>query len=113
MLTPIGEMREPVLLLTRQRTTDEAGGEVLAYSESDPIFVAIRATNTLEQTQFNQVNADVSHLCFGHFQDLNGVASTTRIRELETGTEYDIAGLPINDPNKAWTKLMLVLRDNA
>ena len=112
MRIPIGEMREPVIVLTRVRTSDESGGEVITYTESDPIFVSIRGMSTNEAVQLGQVNAEITHVCFGHWESLNQLVSTDRIRHLESGQEYDIAGAPINDPKRSWSRLNLVSREN-
>lgn len=112
MITPIGEMREQVVILTPVRTVDQSGGEVIEYNASDPLFVAIRGTNTREAVQFGQLSSDISHVCFGHWHSLNQLSATDRLRIVESGQEFDIDGLPINDPKRAFTRLHLVLRDN-
>ena len=71
MQVPIGEMREPVSILTPVRTTDASGGEVISYTESEPHFVSIRALSTAEAVQFDQINASISHVCFGHYEPLS------------------------------------------
>lgn len=112
MLTPIGAMREPVVVLTPVRTADGSGGEVVTYTPSDPIFVSIRATTTNESVQFKQVGADINHVLFGHWPDLNQIKATHRIRIIESSQEFDIDGGAINDPKRAWTRLNLKLREN-
>ena len=112
MQTPIGEMRESVAILTPIRTVDSSGGEEYGWGVSDPLFMAIRATSTREALAFGQVNADVTHVAFGHWAELNQLTSKQRIRILETGQEFDIAGLPVNDPKRAWTRLSLIWREN-
>lgn len=112
MIPPIGQMREPAVLLTPVRSVDEAGGEIVTYVEGNPIFVALRALTTTEGVQFGQVNADITHVCFGHWADLNALVSTQRLRIVETQQDFDIAGLPINDPKRAWARLNLVHREH-
>ncbi len=112
MRAPLGEMREQVAVLTPIRAVDESGGEVITYAESDPTFVSIRGLTTNESIQFGQVNADISHVCFGHYESLNQLTSKNRIRVLETLQEFDINGGPINDPKRSFTRLNLVLREN-
>jgi head-tail adaptor len=112
MQVPIGEMREPVSILSPTRTADASGGEIITYDESDQLFVSVRALSTTEAVQFGQVNSDISHVCFGHYESLSQLKSTDRIKLLETGDEFDINGSPINDPKRAWTRLNLMLRDN-
>ena len=112
MLVPLGQMREPVIILTPVRSTDESGGETLIYTESDPVFVALRSLTTTEGVQFGQVNAAVTHVLFGNWNDLAQLASNQRIRVVETNQEFDIAGAPINSPKRDWTKLTLVWREN-
>lgn len=110
MLVPLGQMRDPAVILTPQRSVDSSGGEVIEYVASEPIYIALRALTTTEGVQFGQVNADITHVCFGHWHDLAALSSTQRIRVEETGDEYDIAGAPVNDPKRGWSKLTLVLR---
>lgn len=113
MKTPIGEMREPAAIQTPTRTTDESGGDVISYADGDCIFLAIRAIGSREMMEFAQVNAEVSHVCFGHWCDLYDVSSKQRIKVLETGQTFDIAGPPMNDPKRAWSRLNLIWRENA
>lgn len=113
MLAPIGEMREQVVILTPVRSVDASGGETFTYTESDPLFVSLRPMNAAESVQFQQVDAEVTNVCFGHWQSLNQVGSNNRIKILETGQEFDINGGPINDPKRAWTRLNLIARENA
>lgn len=112
MQVPIGEMRESVAILTPTLQRDESGGEETVYVEGNPIFVAIRGTTAREIESFGQVNGDISHICFGHWADLGAVSSKSRIRILESGQEFDIAGPPVNSPTRDWTKLTLVWREN-
>ena len=113
MLTPLGQMREPIVVLTPTRTSDESGGEEIAYSAGDPIFVSLRSLTTREGVQFGQVNADISHIAFGHWGDLNALTAKNRIRMVEDATtEFDIAGGPINSPKRDWTRLTLIRREN-
>ena len=112
MLVPLGEMREPVRILTPIRTVDEAGGEVWGYGESECIFMSIRGLSGSESLQFGQVNAKITNVGFGHYIDLFSISAKERIKMVETGQEFDIAGPPVNDPKKAWTKLTLVYREN-
>jgi len=112
MRIPIGEMRESVSVLTRVRTADASGGESITYTEGDPIFVSVRALSTAEAVQFGQVNADITHVCFGHYESLSQLDATNRIKLLETDQEFDINGGPLNDPKRAWTRLNLILRDH-
>lgn len=113
MITPIGEMREQVVVLTPVRTVDQSGGEVIGYGASDPIFVAIRSVSTREAVQFGQISSEVSHVCFGHWQSLKEITAEDRLRIVESDQEFDIAGDAINDPKRAWTRLHLVARSNA
>lgn len=113
MQVPIGEMREPVVIMTPVLTIDESGGEYFTYTETGPLFVSIRAISTNEAIQFSQVNAEISHVCFGHWHDLNALSATNRVRMVETLQEFDIAGGPINDPKRAYSRLNLVYRENA
>lgn len=113
MRTPIGEMREMARVLTPTTTKDAAGGEVNTYAEGSPIFVALRPASAREAIQFGQVNAEVSHVLFGHWHDLNALQSTARIRLIESGAEFDVVGPPMNDPQRAWTRLNVVQRENA
>ena len=112
MQIPIGEMREPVSILTRVRGTDASGGEVITYTEGDPHFVSIRAMSTNEAVQLGQVNSAITHVCYGHYQSLNALDATNRIKRLETDEEFDINGGPLNDTKRAFTRLNLILRDN-
>ncbi len=112
MRTPIGEMREPAVVLTPITTVDSSGGEVQGYGASDPIFVSIRAMTAREAEQFGQIDGQVSHVCFGHWPDLNGIRSDARLRLVETSQEFDIVGPPLNSPERDWTKLTLVYREN-
>lgn len=112
MLVPIGEMREAAVILTPVRTADASGGEVVNYTESDPIFVAVRSLSTKEAVQFGQMDSDINHVCFGHWAALNQLTATNRLRLLETNQEFDISGSPINDPKRSWTRLHLVSREN-
>lgn len=112
MITPIGEMREQVVILTPVRTVDQSGGEVITYTSSDPLFVAIRSVSTREAVQFGQISSEVSHICFGHWQSLKDIKATHRLRIVESDQEFDVAGDAINDPKRAWTRLHLVVRSN-
>lgn len=113
MLTPLGQMREPVQILSPVRTVDNSGGEVITYTASNPLFLALRSTNSKEGVQFGQINSDVSHVAFGHWAELNGLTSRHRIRLVEDiDTEFDIDGGPINSPKRDWSRLNLVLRSN-
>lgn len=112
MLTPLGEMRTPVRIITPTRVNDASGGETVTYVEGDMIFAAVRAVSTSEATQFGQVNAAVSHVLFGHWHDLSQITSKQRVRIVETDEEFDITGGPINSPKRDFTKLQLVLREN-
>ncbi len=112
METPLGEMREAVAILSPELLIDEAGGQDTVYIENDPIFVSIRPLTSTEQTQFAQVNADISHVIFGHYNELCDVRADARIRWLEFSVDFDIAGQPINDPQRAFTKLTAIRRFN-
>lgn len=112
MQVPIGEMREPVSILTPVRTTDASGGEVISYTESEPHFVSIRALSTAEAVQFDQINASISHVCFGHYEPLSQLDAKNRIKLLETDQEFDINGGPIKDPKRGWARLNLISREN-
>jgi len=112
MLLPLGEMRESVVLMTPVVSIDESGGEKTTYSNSDPLFVSIRALSAKEAQQFGQINSEISHVCFGHWHDLNSIRSDTRLMVLETLQEFDIVGPPINSPERDWSKLTLVWREN-
>jgi hypothetical protein len=103
-------MREAVAILTPELLIDDAGGQDTVYVEDDPIFVSIRPLTSTEQTQFAQVNANISHVIFGHYTELCDVPATARIRWLEFSVDFDIAGSPINDPQRAWTKLTAIQR---
>lgn len=113
MLTPLGQMRDPVIVLTPVRSVDASGGETLTYTEGDPVFIALRPVTTSEGVKFGQVDADISHIAFGHWGDLSALGATQRIRMVEDPTqEFDIVGLPVNSPKRNWTRLHLVMRDN-
>lgn len=112
MITPIGEMREQVVVLIPVRTIDPSGGEVVGYSSSDPMFVAIRSVSSREAVEFGQMSSEVSHICFGHWHSLNQITAKDRIRIIESDQEFDIAGDAINDPKRAFTRLNLVYRPN-
>lgn len=112
METPLGEMREAVAILTPELLIDDAGGQDTVYKENDPIFVSIRPLTSAESTKFAQVNADISHVIFGHHSELSDVPATARIRWLEFDIDFDIAGNAINDPQRAWTKLTAIQRFN-
>ena len=113
MLAPIGEMREPAVILTPVRAYDASGGETVTYTESDPIFISLRPLSSTEAVQFNQVNSAITNVCFGHWQALSQLTATHRIKLLETDQEFDINGGPINDPKRSWTRLNLIARDYA
>lgn len=112
MLLPIGEMREVVVIRTPTVTRDDAGGQETTYIESDPLYVSLRAVGSREAIQFGQVNAEVTHVIFGHWHDLSGLPSDARIRLVEDDTEFDVIGLPINDPKRAFTRLNVLRREN-
>lgn len=112
MLTPIGEMREVVAILTPIAGTDSAGGQSTTWVAGDPLFVALRSPTSREAVQFGQTNADISHVIFGHWHDLNALVSDTRLRNLETDIEYEVVGLPQNDPKRAWSRLNVIHREN-
>lgn len=112
MLTPIGEMRDVIAVLTPTTTIDASGGEVTTYAQGDPLYVALRATTTREAVQFGQVNADVSHVIFGHWHDLNGLSANAKLIHWETGEQYELVGMPINDPKRAFTRLNVTRREN-
>ena len=110
METPLGEMREQVAVLTPETLIDQAGGQDTVYNEEEPIFVSIRPLTSREATAFAQVNADVTHVIFGHYSELCALSADARIRWLEFGVEFDISGSPLNDPARGWTKLTAVQR---
>lgn len=112
MQTPIGEMREPVRILTPVTTVDESGGEVQGYGESEMIWISIRPQGTREALASQQVDATISHVAFGHYQDLSSITSKERIRLETTGAEFEVVGGPINDPMYRHTKLQLRSREN-
>lgn len=112
MLIPLGEMREIVVVRLPVTTVDASGGEVQGYSESDPIYVSIRSLNSREFASYGQVNGEISHMCFGHYNDLNAIGSDCRIRNVETDQEFDISGPPVNSPKRDWSKLTLIYREN-
>lgn len=112
MLVPLGQMRDPAKIITPTRVNDASGGETVTYVEGDTIFVALRALTTSEAVSFGQVNASITHVLFGHWGDLNAINSKQRIRLVESGAEFDVAGGPINSPKRDWTKLTLVSREN-
>jgi hypothetical protein len=112
MLIPLGQMRDPAVVLSPTRSVDEFGGEIIEYTESDLIFIGLRAVTTAEAVQFDQMNATTNFICFGHWHDLGLLTSQDRIRLAETDEEFDINGAPINDPKKGFTRLNLVLREN-
>lgn len=113
MLAPVGEMREVVRLREQVVTTDRSGGEKVAYIESPDFFVALRPLSPTESTKFNQVDAQVTYLAFGHYHDLKNVKATHRLQVVETKQEFDISGPPLHDPKRAYTRLNLVWRENA
>jgi len=112
MQIPIGEMRESVVLLTPVLSRDESGGEVKTYTESPPFYVAIRALNARETLSYGQINADISHVCFGHYFDLVTIGSNALLRVKETGQEFDVIGPAVNSPDRDWSKLTLVWREH-
>jgi len=112
MLIPLGEMREVAVLLTPVMGVDEFGGEEITYVESHQFFIALRSVTATEAVQFGQVNSSVNYIAFGHWTDLAGVVSNQRLKIVETGIEYDITGPPINSPDRDWSKLQLVAREN-
>lgn len=112
MLVPLGQMRDPAVILTPVRGADEFGGEVITYVESPCIFVALRSVTSKEAVEFGQLNADTNFICFGHWHDLSQLTAKDRLKVTETGQEFDILGPPVNDPKKGFTKLNLVLREN-
>ena len=112
MEVPLGEMREAVAILTPKTVIDDAGGQDTVYVEEDPIFVSIRPLTSREATAFAQVNADISHTIFGHYSELFDISADARIRWLEFGVDFDISGSPLNDPNRAFTKLTAIQRFN-
>ena len=110
MLTPIGEMREAVRIVTLTVTQDEAGGEVKTYVPGDLIWLAIRPLSTTEAVQLGQVNAEISHVAFGHYESLRYVRADDRVRMEETGEEFDVAGLPVYNNLRDWARLNLISR---
>ncbi len=112
METPLGEMRESVAILTPKTVIDDAGGQDTQYEESDPIFVSIRPLTSTEATQFAQVNADISHVIFGHYAELSEVTADSRLRWIEFCIDFDISGSPTNSPNRDFTKLTAIRRFN-
>lgn len=112
MRTPIGEMREIVAILTPTLSSDEAGGEQTTWTAGSAVHAAIRPLSAKEQEQFGQINAEVSHVLFGHWHDFNAVSSAARIRDLVTLDEYEIAGPPLNSPKHDHTRLNLIWREN-
>lgn len=112
MLTPIGQMREIVAVLSPTTTVDESGGEVTTYKQSPSANAAVRSVSTKEAVQFGQINAEVTHVLFGHWYDFHATPPEAKIRDLETDEEYEIIGGPINDSKKGWTRLNLVRRFN-
>lgn len=113
MIIPLGEMRFPALILTPVRVADQSGGEEISYTESDPVWLALRSVSTNERVQFGQLAADISHVAFGHWSDLNGLTAEHRIRSFEDASlEFDISGGPINSPKRDHTRLNLVQREN-
>ncbi len=112
MRVPIGEMREPAVLITPTVTVDEHGGEVTNYEASDTIFIALRPQSAREQNANAQVSAEASHTVFGHWHDLHSVTGDQRLRLVEDSTEYDIVGLPLNSPLRDYTRLNVLLREN-
>lgn len=112
MKVPIGEMREPVAVLTPSTTKDESGGEVITYTQGEMLFAAIRPLGSREQVQYGQVNAMISLVMFMHYQDAVSVDDGTRIRNLETAEEYEVVGLPMHAPDRGFTKLTLTRRAN-
>ena len=112
MKVPIGEMRDRAFILTAVRDTDASGGELITYTPGDcALFVSVRSLSTTESVQFGQVAADVTHVLFGHWTELNQVGGTDRIRLEESGQEFDINGGPINDPKRSFTRLNLIARN--
>jgi len=112
MNTPIGEMRDLVLIQTPSRTVDDSGGEIVVYADSDPIFMAVRPLGTTEAVQMGQVNADITLVAYGHWHDLSSLSAKHRIKLVESNATFDIAGQPLNDPKRAWTRLHLVAREH-
>lgn len=112
MEVPIGEMRQPAVLLSPVVTIDEAGGETVTYAESDFFYCAIRVVGSKEALAFGQINAEVSHICFGHYHDFKQVTSDMRLRDLDTNIEYDIAGPPMIGQHFDHARLNLLQREN-
>ncbi len=112
MRIPLGELREPVIIRSPTVVTDEAGGESVTYTESPQTWAAIRPASAKEGREQQQMNASSTHILFGHWQDFSRVTSEDRIRNLDTGEEFDIVGPPLNNPARDHTKLNLLLREN-
>ncbi len=112
MLLPIGEMREPVAILKPTTTRDASGGSETTYEQGEQLWVALRSPTTREAAQFGQINADVSHILFGHWHDLNSIPSDSRLKHLETDVEFEVVGLPMNDPKRAFTRLNIIEREH-
>lgn len=112
MDTPIGEMRDPMAILTPTDVADQSGGQETVYAESASVFCSIRPLTTREATVFAQVNAEISHVMFGHYEELKDVAANDRIRWLEMGIDFDVAGLPMNSPSRNFTRLSLIQREH-
>ena len=113
MITPLGEMRFPALILTPVRLVDQSGGEEITYTAGDQIWLALRSVSTGERVQFGQLAADISHVAFGHWADLNSVTAKHRVRSFEDASlEFDVSGGPINSPKRDHTRLNLVQREN-
>lgn len=103
-------MREPVRIVSLTVTQDEAGGEVKTYVAGALIWLAIRPLGTTESVQLGQVNAEITHVAFGHYDVLRTVRADDRVRHEETGEEYDIAGLPVYNNLRDWARLNLISR---
>jgi head-tail adaptor len=112
MRAPIGEMRTPAAIMTPSVARDASGGELKTYADGSTIFVALRATSGTETAQFGQIAANVSHIAFGHWYDLNEITADHRLKIIESGDEFEVYGPPMNDQKRSFTRLNLVLREN-
>lgn len=112
MRTPVNEMRDQIVILTPTTGKDASGGETTTYVPGNPLWVALRPTSTREAVQFGQIDAEVTHVLHGHWHELNAISAKARIRRVEDSVEFDIVGLPLNDPKRAFTRLNVKQREN-
>lgn len=90
MTVPLGQLRTPVELLELFSTSDDAAGESKRYLVSGRAMVKIVPLGGREFLEARQVVAEVTHEITGHYEELKSVTETFRIRDTDTGVEYDV-----------------------